>query len=82
MIQIKQARKGKHRFHARKYAIVQSHTDPNKTYSVGKFRKRGAKHYYYRCTCPDSFFKNKVCKHIKEFIRTEKEMENEKSNRY
>ena len=71
MINIKNAKKGINRFGARKYANIPSHTDPDKTYTVAKFRKRGAHHYFYACTCPVSFYKKQTCKHIVDFINAE-----------
>jgi hypothetical protein len=55
------------RFGVRKYASVKSFTRKNVQYTVGKVRKRNSKHYKYICTCPDYFYRQEICKHIKKF---------------
>lgn len=59
------------RFGARKYARVTSETDPTKFYDVVKVRNNGTRNYSYKCSCPDFMFRQKICKHIKEFKKFE-----------
>jgi len=70
---IRLARRGINRFGARKYAYVESTSTPGIIYTVAKLRKRGTRNYFYRCTCPDNVFRNRLCKHIKAFKEKEKE---------
>jgi hypothetical protein len=68
---IKTAEKEVNRFGARKYDYVHSSTDPDKVYSVVKIRISGTRNYKYTCTCPDFTFRQRACKHIKQFKKRE-----------
>lgn len=69
---VKAEKNHKYKFGARKYALVESSTNPGETYSVVKIRLRGkSRHYTYRCTCPDFMFRNRQCKHIYSFKEQE-----------
>lgn len=60
------------RFGVRKYATALSRTKKNVSYLVGKIRVRNTRRYKYVCTCPDAFFRQVNCDHIKAFIEKEK----------
>ncbi len=62
------------RFGARKYAKVRSQTTEGLMYTVAKVRVRNRNHYTYVCTCPHYVFRQKKCKHIVEFVQTEKRL--------
>lgn len=62
------------RFGIRKYSNIKSKTDKDLSYTVGKVRVKNKKHYKYVCTCPDYFYRQKKCKHIKSFISKERKI--------
>jgi len=64
-MKIKKARRGVNRFGIRKYGKAKSKTRQEIIYDVGKIRIKRTKRYKYVCTCPDFFFRQKICKHIK-----------------
>lgn len=70
-MKIRKARVGINRFGIRKYGKAKSETFKDLLYDVGKVRINGTKRYKYVCTCPDNFFRQKICKHIKRFIKSE-----------
>lgn len=70
-MKIKKARIGINRFGVRKYGKAKSESIIDLFYDVGKVRINRTKRYKYICTCPDNFFRQKICKHIKKFIKSE-----------
>ena len=71
-MKIKTAKQGVNRFGVRKYATTKSESVKNLIYNVAKVRVPNTKRYRYVCTCPDFFFRQRVCKHIKSFKLSEK----------
>lgn len=70
---IKQAKRNINKFGVRKYQQdVKSTTTKGITYTVGKIRIRNSRNYKYVCTCPDSFYRQKTCKHIVKFKKLER----------
>ena len=51
----------------RKYSSVESESTKGIVYTVGKVRVRNSRNYKYICTCPDNFYRQRTCKHIKIF---------------
>jgi predicted nucleic acid-binding Zn finger protein len=72
-MKIKKVERKVNRFGVRKYAQVPSGTVPFVYYTVGKVRT-SEKNYKYVCSCPDFFFRQKPCKHIKQFKLQEHKM--------
>jgi hypothetical protein len=71
-MKIKTVKRKINKFGIRKYAEIGSMTVKGKTYIIGKARKRNSRNYKYVCTCPDYFYRQKTCKHIKLFKTLEK----------
>jgi len=72
-MKIKKVDKNKgNKFGARKYAEVDSDTYFGVKYTVVKVRVKNTKNYAYKCTCPDHIYRNRECKHIREFKLKEK----------
>lgn len=69
---IKQNKRKFNKYGIRKYAEIESFNEKNVSYTVGKVRVRNKKHYRYVCTCPDFFYRQTPCKHIKKFKELEK----------
>lgn len=68
---MKIATKKINRFGVRKYAEIKS-KNVDENYTVGKVRIRNTRNYKYICSCPDHFYRQVQCKHIKKFKRMEK----------
>ena len=59
------------RFGARKYTRVVSSSNVDVFYDIVKVRIKGSRNYKYFCTCPDFIFRQKACKHIRQFKKEE-----------